>query len=210
MAAGKDASKLHNFISITNPLCHCCSCFLALHALHLTTSLIDLVRYTAVQEEIRQMCFSHSLGAVIITVTNYGGGGGGGGAGAPEPSPIPTPMKGEEGMEWPCISCHLFYLVSQKYPKHAYLDSFNKVLRNMKKSIVGSVDGLCDEAISQKMMTHEEKAGILADNKYGQASRFLDSLAPKIEVDPQVLALLMNMLSGLRLRTCDQVVCKWF
>ena len=64
-------------------------------------------------------------------------------------------------------------------------------------------------------MTHEEKAGILVDNnKYEQASRFLDSfVAPKIKVDPQVLALLMNMLNGLGLGTCDQIVVrisKWF
>ena len=114
-------------------------------------------------------------------------------------------------MEWPYISCHLFYLVSQMYPKHSYLDAFNKVLPNMKKSIVGSVDGLCDKAISEKLVTHEEKAKILVDNnEHKQASRFLDSLAPKIEVDPEVLALLMNMLTGLHLRTCDQIVCKWF
>ena len=48
------------------------------------------------------------------------------------------------------------------------------------------------------------------NNEHKQASRFLDSLAPKIEVDPEVLALLMNMLTGLHLRTCDQIVCKWF
>ena len=119
-------------------------------------------------------------------------------------------MKGEEGMEWPCISCHLLYLVSQMYPKRSYLDAFNKVLPDMKMSIVGSVDRLCDMAISEKLMTHGEKAGILVDNKYEQASRFLDSLAPKIEVDPEVLALLMNMLTGLHLRICDQIVCKWF
>ena len=116
-----------------------------------------------------------------------------------------------EGMEWPCISCHLLYLVSKMYPKHSYLDAFNKVLPDMKKSIVGLVDGLCNKAISQNLLTHEEKAAILVDNnKHEQASRFLDSLAPKIAVDPQVLALLMNMLSGLRSSTCDQIVCKWF
>ena len=79
----------------------------------------------------------------------------------------------------------------------------------MKKSIVGSVDGLCDKAIAKKLMTHAEKAGILVDSDtYKQASRFLDSLAPKIEVDPQVLALLMNMLSELGLATCDQIVLR--
>ena len=99
------------------------------------------------------------------------------------------------------------------YPKHAYLDAFNEVLPDMKISIVGSVDGLCDKAISVNLMTHEEKAGILVDNKYEQASRFLDSLAAKIKVDPQVLDLLMKMLGGLGLRTCDQIVLrisKWF
>ena len=100
------------------------------------------------------------------------------------------------------------------YPERSYLGAFNKVLPDMKKSIVGSVDGLCDKAISEKLMTHEEKAGILVDsNEHKQASRFLDKLAPKIEVDPQVLALVMNMLSGLRLRTSDQIVLrisKWF
>ena len=79
----------------------------------------------------------------------------------------------------------------------------------MKKSIVGSVHVLCDKAISEKLITHEEKAGILVDNnKHEQASRFLDNLAPKIEVDPQVLARLMNMLNGLGLRTCDQIVLR--
>ena len=97
------------------------------------------------------------------------------------------------------------------YPKLSYRDAFNKVLPDMKKSIVGLVDGLCDKAISQNLLAHEEKAGILVDNnEHKQASRFLDSLAPKIEVDPEVLALLMNMLTGLHLRTCDQIVCKWF
>ena len=72
-----------------------------------------------------------------------------------------------------------------------------------------SVDGLCNKAISEKLITHTEKAGILVDNnKHEQASRFLDGLALKIEVDPQVLALLMNMLSGLGLRTCDQIVLR--
>ena len=124
--------------------------------------------------------------------------GGGGGQG----------MKGE-GQVYHI--CHLLYLVSQMYPKHSYLDAFNKVLPDMKNSIVGSVDRLCDKAISVKLMTHGEKAGILVDsNKYEQASRFLDSLAPKIEVQPSVLALLMNMLTGLHSRTCDQIVCKWF
>ena len=100
------------------------------------------------------------------------------------------------------------------YPKHSYLEAFNEVLPDMKKSIVGSVDELCDKAIAKKVMTHAEKAGIFVDNDiYKQASRFLDSLAPKIEVHPQVLALLMNMLSGLGLRTCNEIVLgigKWF
>ena len=95
-----------------------------------------------------------------------------------------------------------------------YLDAFNEVLPDMKNSIIGSVDRLCNKAISEKLMTHEEKAGILVDNnKYEQASRFLDSLAPKIKVDPQVLALLMKMLNGLGLGTSDQIVLrisKWF
>ena len=95
-----------------------------------------------------------------------------------------------------------------------YLDAFNEVLPDMKNSIVGSVDGLCNKAISVNLMTHEEKAGILVDsNKYEQASRFLDSLAPKIKMDPQVLALLLNMLNRLGLGTCDQIVLrisKWF
>ena len=106
------------------------------------------------------------------------------------------------------------YLVSQMYPKHSYLEAFNEVRPDMKKSIVGSVDGLCDKAIAKDLMTDEEKAGIFVDNDtYKQASRFLDCLAPKIEVDPPVLALLMNMLSGLGLRTCNQIVFgigKWF
>ena len=97
------------------------------------------------------------------------------------------------------------YLVSQKYPKCCYKDAFNKMLPRIKESILGSVNGLCEKAISVNLMTHEEKAGILVDNnKYEQASRFLDNFAPK--VDPQVLALLMNMLSGLGLTTCDQIV----
>ena len=102
------------------------------------------------------------------------------------------------------------------YPERSYLDAFNKVLPDMKKSIVGSVDELCDKAVSEKLMTHPEKAEILVDNnEHKQASRFLGNLAPKIEVDPPVLALLMNMLSGLGLRTCDQIVLKiskskWF
>ena len=123
-------------------------------------------------------------------------------------------MKGEEGMEWPCISHNAIFslsIVSQMYPKHSYRDAFNNVLSDMKNSIVGSVDELCRNAISEKLMTHAEKAGILVDdNGHKQASRFLDSLAPKIEVEPVVLALLMNMLSGLHLRTCDHIVCKWF
>ena len=118
-------------------------------------------------------------------------------------------MKGEKGHVYHI--CHLLYLVSQMYPKHSYLDAFNEVLPNIKNSIVGSVDALCDKAISEELMTYEEKAGILVDsNKHEQASRFLDSLAPKIEVDPVRLALLMNMLTGLHSRTCDQIVCKWF
>ena len=79
----------------------------------------------------------------------------------------------------------------------------------MKKSIVGSVDGLCDEAIAKKLLTRAEKAQIFVDNNtYRQASRFLDNLALKIEVEPVDLALLMNMLSGLGLRTCDQIVLR--
>ena len=105
-------------------------------------------------------------------------------------------------------------IVSQMCPKHSYLDAFNEVLPDMKKSIVGSVNELCDKAIAKKLMTHAEKAGIFVDSDtYKQASRFSDSLAPKIEVHPQVLALLMNMLNGLDLRTCDQIVLrisKWF
>ena len=93
------------------------------------------------------------------------------------------------------------------YHKRCYLDAFNKLLPDMKKSIVGSVNELCEKAVSEKLMTHEEKAGILVDNdKHKQASRFLDNLAPKIEVEPVVLALLMNMLTGLGLRTYEQIV----
>ena len=84
----------------------------------------------------------------------------------------------------------------------------------MKMSIVGSVDGLCEKAISENLLTSAEKSAIFVDNdKHRQASRFLDNLGLKIAVDPPVLALLMNMLSGLGLRTCDQIVLrigKWF
>ena len=139
---------------------------------------------------------------VLKMVSQVGGGGGGGGG---------EDKRDEAWSGYVAISCHLLYLVSQMYPKHSYRDAFNKVLPDMKKSIIGSVDGLCDKAISEKLMTHEEKAGILVDNnEHKQASRFLDSLAPKIEVDPEVLALLMNMLTGLHLGTCDKIVCKWF
>lgn len=86
------------------------------------------------------------------------------------------------------------------YPKHFYLDAFNEVLPDLNNSIVGSVDQLCTRAIAEKLMTSVEKAHILESNdQYKQASRFLDYLAPKIKVDPTVLALLMNMLSGLNL-----------
>ena len=103
----------------------------------------------------------------------------------------------------------LFFLypVSRLYPKHSYLDAFNKVLPDMKNSIVSSVDGLCDKAISKNLLTLAEKSAIFVDNdKHRQASRFLDNLALKIAVDPPVLALLMNMLSELGLRTCNQIV----
>ena len=86
----------------------------------------------------------------------------------------------------------------------------------MKHSIVGSVDGLCVSAIAAKLMTPPEKAGIMMDNDtHKQASRFLDSLAPKIEVEPIILALLMNILTDLGSMACDKVVSrisksKWF
>ena len=74
---------------------------------------------------------------------------------------------------------------------------------------MGSVDGLCVEAISMKLMTHDIKAGILeGDNDFTHSSRFLEHFALKIEVAPSVLALFMNMLCGLRTRDCDELVWK--
>ena len=88
------------------------------------------------------------------------------------------------------------------YPDGAHLEAFNGMLPTMKKSIVGSVDDLCLDAIARKLMTHPEKAGILeGDNKFPHASRFLEHFALKIEVEPPVLFQFTSMLK--QLGTCD-------
>ena len=101
----------------------------------------------------------------------------------------------------------LFSAVSQMYPQGSCLTVFNEMLPALRKSLVGSVDGLCVEAISMKLMTLENKAGILeGGNNFTHSSRFLEHFALKIDVTPSVLALFMNMLCGLHTRDCDELV----
>ena len=88
-----------------------------------------------------------------------------------------------------------------------YLDIFNRMLPDMRNSIAGSVGDLCLGAIARNLMTFPEQAGILeGGNKFKQASLFLEHLALKIEVTPEVLFEFADMLT--KLRTCDGIVQK--
>ena len=77
----------------------------------------------------------------------------------------------------------------------------------MVNSIVGSVDGLCIDAIARNLMTFPERSGILeSGHKFKQSSQFLEHFALKIEVSPEVVFQFMDMLT--ELGTCDGVVQK--
>ena len=87
----------------------------------------------------------------------------------------------------------------------SHLSVFNQMLPTMSNAIVGSVDHLCMNAISMRLMTYREKLGILeGGNKFRHASRFLEQFALKIEVKPLVLFQFTSMLK--QLGTCDGVV----
>ena len=81
---------------------------------------------------------------------------------------------------------------------HLTMEIFNEMLPTMKKSIVGSVDALCLDAIAKRIMSLEEKAGILeGDNKFTHATRFLECIALKIEVESSVFYQFQRMLENL-------------
>ena len=106
------------------------------------------------------------------------------------------------GDEATCTCVLFFPSVSQNV---SHLDVFNQMLPVVRKSIAGSVDGLCMDAIAMNLMTFPERAGILeGGNKFIQASQFLEHFALKIEVSPEVLFQFMDMLT--KLGTCDGVV----
>ena len=91
------------------------------------------------------------------------------------------------------------------YPEGCQLGTFNKMLPTTRNAIAGSVDALCSDAIARKLMTHEEKAGILeGGNKFTHASRLLEHFALKIDVEPPVLFQFTSMLE--QLGTCQQLV----
>ena len=70
---------------------------------------------------------------------------------------------------------------------------------------MGSLDCLCQKAISMKLMTYPEKAAIFASgDKFVCCSCFLEHFALKVEVSPNVLFQFMDML--VELRTCDGLI----
>ena len=72
---------------------------------------------------------------------------------------------------------------------------------------MGSLDELCEKAISINLMTSAQKAGIFAaGNKYIHASNFLEHFEMMIAVQPPVLFDFMNMLSELQLVPCAAVI----
>lgn len=77
----------------------------------------------------------------------------------------------------------------------------------MRNSIAGSVDDLCMDAIARKLMTFAERADILeGENKFKQASKFLEHFDMRIEASPEDFHQLMDMLTTLG--TCDELVQK--
>lgn len=98
------------------------------------------------------------------------------------------------------------FILHAVYYEGAHLEAFNENLTTIRKSIVGSLDDLCVDAISRNLMTYPEKSGIMegGNDKYIHCSHFLEHFALKIEVSPDVLFQFMDMLT--KLHTCKGVV----
>ena len=103
-----------------------------------------------------------------------------------------------------CTLLLLTIKMAEPNPDSPEMKTFLSMQKTIRGHITNSLDGLCGDAISKRLMTYAEMGDIQEGSSHRQCTRFLNHFGMKIQVTPGVFYQFVELLGALR--TCDGVV----